>query len=136
MKAIFEAVISRGGYDLDDMLRKIAEQYVDGRLSAQDRDNLIRDARAGAKQQVDAGDEIGRLWEAIRAMDGRLAALEGGSQSEAWPAWHQPTGAHDAYFRGDRMTYTDGVRYACTAPEGVACAWSPDVMPDYWQAEV
>lgn len=25
-----------------------------------------------------------------------------------------------------------GKVYECTAPEGVACVWSPEVMPGYW----
>ena len=34
-------------------------------------------------------------------------------ETEEYPAWVQPTGAHDAYNTGDKMTYTDGKRYIC-----------------------
>lgn len=61
-----------------------------------------------------------------------------GGETEApepdWPEFVQPQGAHDAYFRGDRVTY-NGVRYLCAAPEGVACVWAPDAYPAYWQAQ-
>lgn len=52
---------------------------------------------------------------------------------EEYPAWKQPTGAHDAYYKDDKMTFTDGNKYICIAPEGVACVWSPVEYPTYWQ---
>ena len=45
----------------------------------------------------------------------------------------RPTGAHDAYYNGDKVTY-NGKHYVCIAPDGTACVWSPDVYPSYWQA--
>lgn len=45
----------------------------------------------------------------------------------------QPTGAHDAYHRGDGITWTDGKKYDCIAPDGVAVVWNPDEYPAYWQ---
>lgn len=38
----------------------------------------------------------------------RVAALEGSGEpveTEEWPAFVQPTGAHDAYNVGDKITY-------------------------------
>lgn len=32
---------------------------------------------------------------------------------DTWPEWVQPTGAHDAYNRGDKVSYR-GKRYICT----------------------
>ena len=32
---------------------------------------------------------------------------------EEWPEWVQPTGAHDAYNTGDKVSY-NGKRYVCT----------------------
>lgn len=48
-------------------------------------------------------------------------------------AWHAPTGAHDAYYNGMEMLYTDGKAYRCIAPSGFACVWPPEVMPSYWE---
>ena len=53
--------------------------------------------------------------------------------SVEWPEWKQPTGAHDAYHRGDKITFTDGKKYECIAPEGVAVVWDPVTYPAYWQ---
>lgn len=53
-----------------------------------------------------------------------------------WPEWKQPTGAHDAYHRDDKITFTDGKKYECIAPEGVAVVWDPATYPTYWQEVV
>lgn len=37
---------------------------------------------------------------------------------EEWPEWVQPSGAHDAYNKGDKVTY-NGKRYICTADANV-----------------
>lgn len=42
---------------------------------------------------------------------------------DAWPEWVQPTGAHDAYNRGDKVSYR-GKHYICTADANV---YAPDV---------
>lgn len=42
---------------------------------------------------------------------------------EEYPEWVQPTGAHDAYNKGDKVTY-NGKRYVSTADANV---YAPDV---------
>lgn len=51
---------------------------------------------------------------------------------DEYPEWKQPTGAHDAYHRGDKITF-NGKKYECIAPEGVAVVWDPVTYPAYWQ---
>ncbi len=47
------------------------------------------------------------------------------------PVWRQPTGAQDAYHRGDRVHYPDaaGPVYESAADGNV---WSPDEYPEGW----
>lgn len=140
MKSIFLSTISHGGFDLPTMLRRIDEYHIAGKLTDAEREELQAAARGGASPAMDAAGEIQRLWADFRALEARVVALEGGTTGngaqspDAWPVWRQPAGAHDAYFAGDGMTYTDGLRYTCIAPEGVACVWSPETMPGYWRA--
>lgn len=47
---------------------------------------------------------------------------------DTWPEWVQPTGAHDAYNRGDKVSY-NGKRYICTADANV---YAPGVYG--WEA--
>lgn len=48
---------------------------------------------------------------------------------DEYPEWVQPTGAHDAYNKGDKVSY-NGKRYVCTANANV---YAPDVYG--WELE-
>lgn len=48
---------------------------------------------------------------------------------DEFPEWVQPTGAHDAYHRGDKVSY-NGKRYVCTADANV---YAPGVYG--WEEE-
>ncbi|WP_289068905.1 carbohydrate-binding protein [Faecalibaculum rodentium] len=46
-----------------------------------------------------------------------------------WPPYKQPTGAHDAYMAGDKVTF-DGERYICKRDN---VSHSPAELPDAWE---
>lgn len=50
---------------------------------------------------------------------------------EEWPQWVQPTGAHDAYNAGDKVTF-EGQHYVSLIDGNV---WSPTAYPAGWQLE-
>ena len=50
---------------------------------------------------------------------------------EEWPEWVQPTGAHDAYNTGDKVSY-DGNHYTSLIDGNV---WSPVAYPQGWRME-
>lgn len=50
---------------------------------------------------------------------------------DEWPEWVQPTGAHDAYNTGDKVTY-NGKRYVSLIDANV---YSPDAYPAGWEAQ-
>lgn len=75
-----------------------------------------------------------------REVENRLDKLEAGSPTEPgeleepadeWPEYKQPTGAHDAYHVGDKITY-NGKHYTCVYD---GCVWTPDAYPQGWQEE-
>lgn len=49
-----------------------------------------------------------------------------GNPTEEYPEWIRPTGAHDAYHKGDKVLY-NGIRYVSTIDENV---WTP---PTLWE---
>ena len=51
---------------------------------------------------------------------------------EEWPEFVQPTGAHDAYNTGDKVTY-NGKRYVSLIDANV---YSPDAYPAGWEEQV
>lgn len=133
MKSIIENVILTGMYDLADMLKKIDTLWVQGDLTDGERTELQGLARGHA----DHAQSFAPLQEQIDALAARVEKLEkatGGDPAEEWPAYVKPTGAHDAYHAGDKITF-EGEHYTCIAPEGVACVWSPAEYPAYWEKE-
>lgn len=131
----FYELISSLQYDLQDVLRRIDVMYAAGRLTDDEREELYAYAREHAKSQYDYSTEIESLWTAVRDIRDRLTALEGESSEEPeeptdeWPEFKQPTGAHDAYYTGDKITY-NGKHYICKMD---GCVWTPDAYPAGWQ---
>lgn len=50
---------------------------------------------------------------------------------EEWPEWVQPTGSHDAYMKGDKVTYK-GKHYISTIDGNI---WSPEDYPAGWEKQ-
>lgn len=123
----FYELIGGRQYDLEDVLHRIDVMYAAGRLTDEERTELYALARENAKAEYDYAAEIEAIWAAIRA----LQASVGGSSGEAdeWPEYQQPTGAHDAYYTGDKIT-SNGKRYICKID---GCVWPPDVYPSAWE---
>lgn len=137
-------VIEAGGYNLADLLHRIDVLYAGGRLTDEEREELVGEARAKADPAA-AYAPIEQRLEALEAwrteVDARLAAIEPGGDEpvepepgDEYPPYVQPTGAHDAYWRDDKVTWNGG-HYVCIAPEDVACVWDPGTYPAYWRKD-
>lgn len=48
---------------------------------------------------------------------------------DEWPEWKQPTGAQDAYNKGDKVTF-DGKHYISLMDANI---WSPAAYPQAWE---
>lgn len=134
MKSIFESVIARGNYDLTSILNQIDMYHVEGKLTDDDRVELYAKARDGAAPRYDYSTEIEAIWAAIRALQASQTTPsepdEPGTEVE-WPEYVQPTGAHDAYNTGDKITF-NGEHYTCKQDN---CVWSPSAYPAAWEKE-
>ena len=140
IKGIFEQTILRGGFGLAEMLERIDLYNVEAKLTDEERESLYALAREHAAPQYNYDSEIEAIWAAIRALQAAVEALEsGGSEpgsgeiepTDEWPEYVQPTGAHDAYNSGDKITF-NGVHYICRMN---ACVWSPAVYPQAWEEQ-
>lgn len=131
-------VIEAGGYDLADLLHRIDVLYVDGRLTDEEREELVEKARDNA----DAADSYAPLEERVSALErwqveakDAIAELQGDTEpAEEWPEYKAPQNAEEVYHNGDKVTFK-GDRYVCTAPEGKPCPWSPTEYPAYWEKQ-
>ena len=135
MYEVTKNVILSGSYELTDILAKIDTLWLQGSITDAERMDLIEMARGKA----DPSHSFAPLQAQIDALAARVKALEDAAKPadpetpvEEYPAYVQPTGAHDAYHNGDKVTF-NGVRYVCIAPEGIAVVWDPATYPAYWQ---
>ena len=140
MRSTFERIIRNGTYNLEQMLQRINYYHAEGRLTDEDREALISLARGEAPNalELDGKAEILALWREIHTLQARVTALEDGivepgetpaDDSESFPEFVQPTGAHDAYQQGQGITW-NGQRYRSLIDANV---WSPDVYPQGWE---
>lgn len=73
----------------------------------------------------------GRIWEVIEKTPEtpEAEASEPTVEQTTVPAYRQPSGGHDAYKQGDRVTY-NGAVYESTINGNV---WAPDTYPQGWK---
>lgn len=67
-------------------------------------------------------------WDREDNWPGAAPALWAQVTLEEWPAWAQPTGAHDAYNTGDKVTH-NGKRYISQIDGNTA---APGADPRWW----
>lgn len=139
-----------GNYELSDMLTKLSTLWISEQITEEQYHELVTLARNNAipeNSYADAQTQINRLATMIEAdrieiknLTDRIIILEGGTPEippapEEWPEYKQPTGAHDAYYNGDKITYKTK-HYICIMPNGSACSWPPDEYPQGWEEQI
>lgn len=137
MYSIIEDVITKGNYELVDIINKLNKLWVESYLTEEQRDNLIVLARAKAKPDnsyAKNAEQIANLWEYYGQLNSRLLALEIATNPdipivEGYPEYVQPTGSHDAYYVGYKVLFHNKI-YVCKMNN---CVWDPLVYPDAWE---
>ena len=138
MYSIIKDVIEKGDFELIDILSKINKLWVESSLSEEERDELVNLARTNAvpdNSYAENTQQIANLWEYYQQLDARLSLLESQGTTdpkpeEEWPEYRQPSGAHNAYNAGDKITFTNGNRYICQMDN---CVWGPLAYPGAWE---
>lgn len=125
MKAIFESVINRGGYDLSGLLKKIDSYHIEGKLTDAEKDELYRKARGEAAPNVDVMAKLMELDDRVRKLESGDAPAQDDYPEYVVGKW---------YYKGDKISY-GGKHYVCVAPDGVVCTWNPDEYPAYWEEQ-
>ena len=138
MYSVIKDVLTKGDFELVDMLNKINKLWVENSLTEEERDELIDLARQNAipdNSYAENTEQINLIWKEIESIKGRLNTLEndGGTveppTEEEYPEYKQPSGKHDAYNKGDKITY-NGKKYECIKNNVV---WNPDDYPQGWK---
>ena len=132
MFKIFKNVIENSDFDLRDILKKIEESYIKSDLSEEEKTSLEELAREKAKPEnsyASLQEQINQLAERILKIEKSLEGESGGEETEEYPEYVQPTGSHDAYHVGDKVTF-NGKKYVCKLDN---CVWSPQEYPSAWE---
>jgi hypothetical protein len=105
-------------------------------LTELQRDELIAKAREFAEAENSYAPfqvQIEKLALEVKALREEVALLKNGGSTEApaekYPQYTQPTGGHDAYKVGDKVTF-EGKKYECLVD---GCVWSPKDYPQGWR---
>ena len=134
MYTIIESVISSRNYELSDILKKIDTIWLQGGISDEEKISLIAKAQEnadGEQSYLPLQEQINKLFTIIDSISNRVTILEGGEAAiaEGYPEFVQPSGKHDAYNKGDKITYNNK-KYECVKNNVM---WSPDVNPKCWK---
>lgn len=147
MYEVIENVILEGRYELSDILMKIDTYWLQSKLTDEEKAALVKLAQEKANPEnsyAPVQEQIKELFEItdslkteVKTLSDKVTKLEGGEiepepPSTEYPEYKQPTGSHDAYYNGDKVTFK-GKKYICTAPEDYAVVWNQEEYPAYWK---
>ncbi len=145
MYEIIKSVINSKDYELRDMLYKINKMYIESAITEEQKAELDELARENAKAENSCAplkNQIEDIYSKLAQITSRLETLENKESTEEptesvepeedeYPEYVQPTGAHDAYNTGAKITFK-GERYTCQID---GCVWSPEEYPAGWKKE-
>ena len=123
-------IASRTYTDSNALIAKIQRLYIEGTLTESQYTELrTMLAEQNPVKTYDVEGELDRVWVELRRIasivDSMPEPTPEPEPSEDVPDWVQPTGAHDAYQKGDRVRYNGNV-YESLIDGNV---WSPDAYP-------
>lgn len=138
MFEIIRKVILSKDYELRDILYKINKMWIESAITEEQKTELDELARANAQAEnsyASLQEQVNKIYVELDTIKSRLNALEGTEEptepEEEYPEYKQPTGAHDAYNKGAKITFKEE-KYTCLID---GCVWSPEEYPQGWKKE-
>ena len=146
MFEIIKSVIRNKDFELKDMLYKINKMWIESAITEEQKtelDSLARQNAVAENSYAPLQEQINNANSRIDKLEARIEALENKETGEVtepeepvetdeYPAFVQPTGAHDCYNTGMKMTF-NGEKYICKID---GCVWNPVTYPDAWEKVV
>ena len=142
---MYEAIknaINNTEFELATTIEKIDILWIESKLTEEQRNELIELAREKANPENSCAplqEQINTIFTILEEHNTRLNKLEGVEEPtepeepvDEYPEYVQPTGAHNAYNTGDKITYNNK-KYVCKIN---GCVWNPDVYPQGWEEVV
>ena len=138
---IIKNVILSKDFELRDILYKINKMYIESTITEEEKTELDELARTNAitkNSYASLEEQVENIYSEIDSIKSRLATLENTEEPEEptepvdeYPEYKQPSGAHDAYNTGAKITFK-GEKYTCLID---GCVWSPEEYPQGWKKE-
>ena len=138
---IIKNVILSKDFELRDILYKINKMYIESTITEEEKTELDELARTNAiakNSYASLEEQVENIYSEIDSIKSRLATLENTEEPEEptepvdeYPEYIQPSGAHDAYNTGAKITFK-GEKYTCLID---GCVWSPEEYPQGWKKE-
>lgn len=151
MFEIIKSVIKNKNFELKDILYKINKMWIESAITEEQKtelDSLARENAVAENSYAPLQEQINNANTRMDELEARIVKLENSESSgetgedtepeepigpiEEYPEFVQPTGAHDCYNTGDKITY-NGKKYICKMN---GCVWAPDVYPAGWEEVV
>lgn len=146
MFEIIKSVIKNKNFELKDILYKINKMWIESAITEEQKTELDSLARENAvaensyaplQKQIDnANARIDKLEARIEDLEnketGEVTEPEEPIETDEYPEYKQPTGAHDCYNTGMKMTF-NGEKYICKID---GCVWDPITYPAAWEKVV
>lgn len=151
MFEIIKSVIKNKNFELKDILYKINKMWIESAITEEQKtelDSLARENAVAENSYAPLQEQINNANSRMDELEARIVKLENSESSgetgedtepeepigpiEEYPEFVQPTGAHDCYNTGDKITY-NGKKYICKMD---GCIWAPDVYPAGWEEVV
>lgn len=134
MYEIIKNVIESKDYELNDILYKINKMYIESAITEEQKnelDNLAREYANAENSYAPLQKQIESIYVELKKIKERIDNLEGKEpvEPEEYPEYVQPSGSHDAYNTGDKITY-NGKKYVCKMD---GCVWNPETYPNAWE---
>ena len=138
---IIKNVIKTKDFELRDILYKINKMWIEAQISEEEKtelDELARENAVAENSYASLKEQVENIYSELDSIKSRLATLESTEESpeeptepEEYPPYKQPTGAHDCYNTGAKITFK-GEKYTCLID---GCVWSPEEYPAGWKKE-
>ena len=139
MYEIIKNVINSKDYELREMLYKINKMYIESAITEAEKTELDNLARENAKPEnsyAPLQEQIENIYKELELIKQEIQKLKETENTEEpeepveeYPEYVAPSGAHDAYNIGDKITFK-GKKYICIMDN---CVWNPEVYPQAWE---
>ena len=139
---VIKSVIESKDYKLEDILYKINKMWIKSAITEEQKtelDDLARKNANAVNSYAPLQEQIDNIYTELDKIKSDINSLKNEQEQvtedpevpveNEYPEYVQPTGAHDAYHVGDKITY-NGKRYICKLDN---CVWTPDAYPAGWE---